>query len=42
MHGVENEKFGIGIKKALIRQRVLGEIPNVHQKCRDDPQACST
>jgi hypothetical protein len=37
MHGVENENFVIGIKKASIRQQVLGRIQNVHQKCRDDP-----
>jgi hypothetical protein len=37
MYGEENEKFRFGIKKALIRQQVLGKIQNVHQKCRDDP-----
>jgi hypothetical protein len=37
MHGEENEKIRIGIKKASIRQQVLGKIQNVHQKCRDDP-----
>jgi hypothetical protein len=37
MHGEENEKIRIGIKKALIRQQVLRQIQNVHQKRRDDP-----
>ncbi len=37
MHGEENENFRIGIKKALIRQQVLGKNQNVHQKRRDDP-----
>ncbi len=37
MHGEENKKFRIGIRKALIRQRVLGKNQNVHQKLRDDP-----